>query len=548
MNATAWSRPAPTSFAALSVVTRPVVWIPVLAFLLYVQPAVRVAQLNPDVVEYVDIARRLVAGEGYLLGVKAYHFGGTEVLHDGLAERPPLFTLIVAGLFGLGFGLPAVQVLNSLLAAGCALLIYGIGSAAFDRRVGTLAGLLAAASPVVLLRMVPPMTEALAIFLALAATWLVTRHANPPRVRPFFAAGVALGLGYLTRPATLVLVGAVMAGALLAAHERRRLLRPLASAAAGALLFIMPISLFSLVTRGTVSYSGQTYLYSVFKDSEVVRNGYSRPLLTPYEFISQNPDFIVAAVTENAIAYAQLLFLDRQWLLPLVPGLAAAVVALMLGRLTRKLWPLVLVAATNFLAYAATWSNYQERYQLLTLLLLLPISVGGLDRLGLGRIPVLPRLGIGLLHVAAFAVALSWFPAFAKEYRGEFEYGDEAVETRTDAGLRWTGPPRWVEDRDLPRLLSWIEGQTEPRDALAHGQPWPFTFFTGRPATLLPTKLDAELLRSFVVEYRVAYVLLDTGDRSRRDYESDLEALVAEGVRETRVGRHRIFETRSLWR
>jgi hypothetical protein len=248
------------------------------------------------------------------------------------------------------------------------------------------------------------------------------------------------------------------------------------------------------------------------------------------------------------IAYGRLLFLDRQWLLPLVPGLAAAVAALLLGRLTRKLWQVVLVATANFLVYAATWSNYQERYQLLTLLLLLPIAVGGLDRLGLGRIPVAPRLGLSLLHVAAFAVALYWFPAFVKEYRGQFEYGDEAVEARTDAGLRWTGPPRWVEDQDLPRLVSWIEDQTEPRDALAHGQPWPFTFFTGRPATLLPTKLDPELLRSFLVEYRVAYVLLDTGDRSRREYESDLEALAAEGVRETSVGRHRIFDTRSLWR
>ena len=50
----------------------------------------RVLQLNPDVVEYIDIARRLLNGDGYLLGIKAYHIGGTAVLHGGLAERPPL--------------------------------------------------------------------------------------------------------------------------------------------------------------------------------------------------------------------------------------------------------------------------------------------------------------------------------------------------------------------------------------------------------------------------------------------------------------------------
>jgi hypothetical protein len=72
---------------------RPPLVLGLLAFLLYLQPAVRVVQLNPDVVEYVDVARRLVGGEGFRLGVKAYHFGGTDVLHHGLAELFPQLEL-----------------------------------------------------------------------------------------------------------------------------------------------------------------------------------------------------------------------------------------------------------------------------------------------------------------------------------------------------------------------------------------------------------------------------------------------------------------------
>ena len=82
--------------------TRPSLLIACLTFLVYLTPAVRVLQLNPDVVEYIDVARRLVAGEGYVLGVKAYHVGGTTVLHDGLAERTPLLPLIAAVVVGLG--------------------------------------------------------------------------------------------------------------------------------------------------------------------------------------------------------------------------------------------------------------------------------------------------------------------------------------------------------------------------------------------------------------------------------------------------------------
>src|SRR5215211_8144670 len=85
---------------------QPIVYLAVLAFLLYLPPALHAVRLNLDAVEYVDIARRLAAGEGYRLGVKANHFGGTEVLHDGLAERAPLYPLLAAGLLRAGASLP----------------------------------------------------------------------------------------------------------------------------------------------------------------------------------------------------------------------------------------------------------------------------------------------------------------------------------------------------------------------------------------------------------------------------------------------------------
>lgn len=153
----------------------------------------------------------------------------------------------------------------------------------------------------------------------------------------------------------------------------------------------------------------------------------------------------------------------------------------------------------------------------------------------------------GLLAAVVVGVALAWSGTFLDEYRGEFRYGDEAVRARVDGGLRWTGPPRWVQDTELARVVEWVNDHTGRADVLAHREPWPFTFFTHRPATLLPTKLTPESLRRFLAEYRVAYVLLDTRDRDRRGYADDLEALDAEGVTVTSVGSHRIFDTRALW-
>ena len=518
------------------------------AFLLYLAPAARVVQLSPDAVEYVDIARRLVAGEGYRLGIKAYHFGGTDVLHDGLAERAPLFPLLAAGLFRLGLGLPSLQVANAMLAALSVALICAIGSELFDRQTGTLAGVLAAASPVVLVRMVPPMTEALAISLSLLATWLVIRFLEPPRWRAFLAAGAALGLGYLARPTTVVLIAALLLGAILASRRKRPILGPAVALLAGVSLFAIPMSLYSLVTRGSASYSGQSYLYAVFKTSDVLRNGYLQPLPSPAEFVSANRGFVVAAILENASQYAGLLFLDGDWLLWLMPAWPIVLLALMGGAYSRHTWPVLLLAAANFLVYTLTWSAYSERYQLLTLLLLLPFAVDALGRLGLRRLRLVRGRDVTALHAAILAVVLAWSPAFAREYRGEFRYRDEPVRTRTDRGLRWTGPPRWVQDNELSRMVDWVNARTGRDEALAHGQPWPFTFFTERPATLLPTKLSPERLRSFLIEYRVAWVLLDTRDRDRRGYQPDLEALAPEGVGVTSIGSYRVFDTRPLWR
>src|SRR3954447_16348518 len=88
-----------------------------LAWGLCLPSAARVIQLSPDMVEYVDVARRLAGGEGYVLGIKAYHIGGPAVLQDGLIHRTPLFTSIMAGILWLGLDLYAVQLVNAAFGA-----------------------------------------------------------------------------------------------------------------------------------------------------------------------------------------------------------------------------------------------------------------------------------------------------------------------------------------------------------------------------------------------------------------------------------------------
>jgi uncharacterized membrane protein len=548
VNATiAWRTLALEPARVLSLVRQPAAWSAGLAFLLYLPAAVSVLQLDPDAIEHIDLARRFIAGQGYVLGIKAYHVGGTEVVHNGLDERAPLYPLLVAAVLKAGLGVLSLQVVNALLAAGCAALICAIGSALFGRQTGALAGSLVAASPPVLIFMVPPMTEALAIFLVLLATWLVIRRFDAPRTSEFALAGVALGLGYLTRPVTAALFCALLLGLVLVSQHTRRLVRPLGALVAAAAAFMAPITLYSILARGSLSYSRQTYLYAVFQPTDVQRDAFSRPIPTPIEFISTHPGFVIRSFLENTAQYAGLLLLDWKWLLLLLPALGFVPIGLARGRYPRAAWVVLLLAAANFFVYAWTWSAWTRRYQLLTLLLLLPFAVDGLTRLGLDRfkLPRVPR--ITGLHLLVAAVMLVWFQAFLQEYRGTFRYGDDGVGTRAYRGVKWTGATAWVEDRDVSQVLDWVGAHTERDAVLAHALPEIFTFFTERPSTRLPRRLDQQNLKEFLINYRVSYVLLNNYDGYRRRYQNDLLTFETQGVSVTPVGDYRIFDTRPLW-
>jgi hypothetical protein len=528
----------------------PAVLLALLAFVLYLPPAIGALQLGPDPIDYIDIARRLSAGQGYLLGVKGFHYGSAQALHNGLDERPPLYPLFAAAILRLGLDSYALQVANALLAGGCVALVYAIGSLLFGRRNGTLAGLLAAISPAMLIHTILPMAEALAILLTLLAAWLLVRDLDSPRIGSFAAAGAAIGLCYLTRPTVASMAAALLVGVVLASRRKRELGRPLIALLLGAALFALPITVYSLLTRGSVSYLGLGVLYSVFRDSELGINATLGPLPTPAQFILAHREFVAATVFSNARGYAGLLFLDPKWLLPLLPAWPLALLALVRGRYPRASWPILLLALGNFLTYALYWSTFQRRYQLLSLLLLLPFAIDGLSRLGLGRVslPALPKLTA--LYLVLLVPLVVWSQTFLQEYGGMFleAGGGEPVGTRFYRGIRWTGPAYWVDDRDLSQVLDWVGQHAERQDVLSHTQPWIFTFFTERPSTRLPLRLKSGQLKPFLASYHVAYVLLNSRDASWRRYGDDLVALEAEGVRLTPVGAYRVFDTRSLWR
>jgi hypothetical protein len=318
-----------------------------------------------------------------------------------------------------------------------------------------------------------------------------------------------------------------------------------------------PVTLWSLVTLGRLSYSGKGYLYGVVSDADIMENGFAATPLSPLQFIADDPGFVLGAIWTVTSLYSRSIFLEREWLAPLAVGWPAVVLAL-----ARRHYPwtagLVLVAAAaNFGFYALTWSSWQDRFMLTTVFLLLPFVVDGLLRTTqfvwtltarrLGSSWLRQRGPIVLLTCYVGAVLALWAPRFADQYQGRFRYGERPVGTRVTDGMRWTGPPRWVNDGDLDEANRWIRRNTSADTILALGTPWPYTFFTGRPSVLLPYQLTDRDLRRFLVEYRVSYVLHDPSDPRRRRYAEQLRELAEDGVQSQRVKDLVVFDTRPLW-
>lgn len=83
---------------------------------------------------------------------------------------------------------------------------------------------------------------------------------------------------------------------------------------------------------------------------------------------------------------------------------------------------------------------------------------------------------------------------------------------------------------------------------LAHGQPWPYTVFTGRPTVLLPNRLSDSDLERFLVGYRVSHVLVDPRVNNAIGCGTQPRDLEDQGVRSQHVESMIVFDTRPLWR
>lgn len=157
----------------------------------------------------------------------------------------PLYPLLLGGVQALFGDHPwTAALLQTIFDAGTCVLIAALGGL-ISRKVGLLAGLLAAFSATLIVISTQLLTDSVCLFFFTACLYAGARYMREPNARLAFVAGLAGGVSLLVRPApALLFVVAVPAFLIASLLHGRRLLAGLIAAglfAAGVALPVAPV-------------------------------------------------------------------------------------------------------------------------------------------------------------------------------------------------------------------------------------------------------------------------------------------------------------------
>lgn len=226
--------------------------------------------------EYRDIARNLVGGHGFVLRP-----GGPPILW-----RPPLYIYFLAAIYALfGDGMLPVILIQAVLGAITALVVYRIGARLFGEGVGLATAALVTIHPLLWYNAGRVMTETLFTFLlALVVLLLVELTSGDARWAPP-ALGVLVGLGSLCRATLQFFPLALFAVACWPGAWNRPLAaraRQAATVAACCVLVILPWSIRNAVVSGgyviPIDTSGG---YTLWVGTEGATDGLDDDALSP---------------------------------------------------------------------------------------------------------------------------------------------------------------------------------------------------------------------------------------------------------------------------
>ena len=250
-----------------------------------------------------------IGAVGYNSDEAVYAGQGAAIAGDPALEpyfpifraHPLLFQSIVSIGYHLGQGELFGRILAAVLGVATVFLVYRAGSLLYGRKAGLYAALFLALMPYHVLVTRQVLLDGPMVFLATLTLYLIARYATSGRVGWLYAAGAGMGLTFLTKETSVLLLGALYAFFSLAPQVGARVRHYLGALAVMALV-IAPFPL-SLMIAGRTE-TGQNYLaWQLFR----------RPNHGWDFYASVVPEAIGFVVIVVALAGLWLLRRERSW-------------------------------------------------------------------------------------------------------------------------------------------------------------------------------------------------------------------------------------------
>ena len=203
--------------------------------------------------EYASIAENLRNGIGFV-GIA---MPGTELLFN------PLFPALIAAASFVTHNYEwATRIVSLLLGGLLPLLVFGVTSRLFSRRVGLVAALLTAFHPLLVNLSFTGLSEGPYMVLLLLATYAVVRALDDPSILTWSLAGASFGLAYLLRAEAVAPFLLAIAFAFTATAGRIAVKCQRAIAAIGVFLVIaLPEVILIYTSTGNVMLEGKSRVF-----------------------------------------------------------------------------------------------------------------------------------------------------------------------------------------------------------------------------------------------------------------------------------------------
>jgi 4-amino-4-deoxy-L-arabinose transferase-like glycosyltransferase len=197
----------------------------------------------------------ILEGDSATFFESGYHLAMTGEL-DLPVKKPPVYALFLGGVTAwLGPSLEATVAVQHLLGLATVVLVYFIGAVSFGRIAGLVAALGTAINGSLLLMEHTLLSESLFTPILAVSMLMVLLALRSRRTALFIIAGLALGLGALTRPAAQAILPLVLAVAVLQPRPWRARLLASGLVLVGFLVVAAPWMLRNRHVHGTLAIS-----------------------------------------------------------------------------------------------------------------------------------------------------------------------------------------------------------------------------------------------------------------------------------------------------